>query len=145
MSQTINAGEALTGSGIAVEEVRERLTRVEPYAVQIRSARPWFRRLWAPGIAAVATPWGVYVTDSVYERIRSGAEPQRDGTLVVHELTHLEQFRRLGPVRHLTHYAADYLKARIAGSKHWDAYRGIRLEVEAREVAAEFDPRQGPR
>ena len=132
----MNAGDALVGAGVDVAAVRREVAHVEPYAVPVRDASPLFRLLWAPGIVAVAMPWGIYVTDTVHERLRSGADPERSGSLIVHELTHLEQYARLGPLRHVTQYLGDYLRSRVRGASHWDAYRAIRLEVEAREVAA---------
>ncbi len=90
-------------------------------------------------------PWAIYVTDTIYERLRTGAEPERSGPLVVHELTHLEQYARLGPLRHVTLYVGDYLRSRLLRRRsHWDAYREIRLEVEARDVAARFTRADGP-
>jgi hypothetical protein len=74
----------------------------------------------------------------------SGQRPavaKRDGLLMVHELTHLEQYRRLGAGRHTARYVGDYLRGRVRGRRHWDAYRDIRLEREARDVAAGFDDR----
>ncbi len=144
MTAIISAGDGLVASGIDPAAVRRALPAVEPFAVRIRVAPGWFRRLWAKGISAVALPWGVYVTEPVFARIREGAEPHRTGPLIVHELTHLQQYRRLGPVRHLAQYLADYLRGRRARRGHWEAYRAIRLEVEAREVAAHFVPDGAP-
>lgn len=141
----MSAGEALTATGIDLDSVRRRLPRIEPYAVRIRRAPRWFQALWARGITAVAMPWGIYFSGATYDRLVSGSEPHRDGPLVVHELTHIEQFRRLGAVRHLVGYSADYLRGRRRGRAHWDAYREIALEVEAREVAAEITTGGGPR
>ena len=70
------------------------------------------------------------------ERFREGAEPERFGRLIVHELMHIEQWRRLGAFRHVTQYAGDYLRNRFQGFGHWESYRAIRLEEEARAVAA---------
>lgn len=145
MSTGITAGDALVSAGIDVAAVRKELPSVEPYAVRIRPAPRLVQLLWAKGIVAVAMPWGVYVRPPVFERITSAAEPERDGPLVVHELTHLEQFRRLGAVRHLVQYVSDYVAGRRQRLGHWESYRRVRLEVEAREVAARFEPGQSPR
>lgn len=133
-----SAGEALLAAGLDVAAVRGRLPHVEPFAVPVRAASPWFRRFWAHGIVAVAMPWAIYVTDAALARLQTGAEPERSGSLIVHELVHLEQYARLGARRHLTQYVADYVGARIRGASHWDAYRGVRLEVEARDLAADL-------
>jgi predicted SprT family Zn-dependent metalloprotease len=70
------------------------------------------------------------------ERFRAGKNPDRVAKLIVHELMHVEQWRRLGGVRHSSQYMWDYVRNRLGGAKHWDSYRAIRLELEARAVAA---------
>ena len=107
-------------------------------------ASPLFRRFWVKGIAAVALPTGIYVQPAVMDRFRAGAEPERSGRLIVHELMHIEQWRRLGAIRHVTQYLGDYLRGRFRRLGHWEAYRAIRLEVEARQAAAAI-PRGGAR
>lgn len=141
----LNAGEALIRNGIDVDAVRQALPRVEPHTVPIRIAPSWFSRLWSTGIAAMATPWAVYVREPVHARMIAGAEPQRTGVLVVHELVHLEQYARLGAIRHIVQYAGDYVRGRLRRLSHWDAYRAVRLEIEAREIASRFEPVEGPR
>ena len=120
------------------------MPRVDPATVRVRVARPWFRRLWVKGIAAVALPHGIFVQPAVMERFRSGAEPGRGGKLIVHELMHIEQWRRLGAARHIMQYSADYLRSRFKGLSHWESYRAVRLEVEARDAAATIES-GGPR
>lgn len=73
------------------------------------------------------------------ERFRAGIEPDRSARLIVHELMHIEQWQRLGALRHVTQYMGDYVRNRFRGQRHWDAYRAVRLEVEAREAAASID------
>ena len=58
-----------------------------------------------------------------------------DGPLLEHELVHVGQWRALGVVGFLRAYLADYLRGRRAGLGHWDAYRAIALETEARDFA----------
>lgn len=145
MGGSITAGDALAGAGIDVAEVRLDLPSVEPFAVPVRSASPLFQRFWMSGVTAIATPWAIYMRPAAFSRIETGAEPARNGALVVHELTHIEQFHRLGALRHVVQYAGDYLRGRRRGLKHWEAYRQIRLEVEARTVAARYSESVGPR
>lgn len=146
----LTAGDILVRSGIDVAAVRRKLPGVEPFAVAVRTPSRLFRATWAKGVVAVTTPWAVYVDHEVYRRlVDSGPDPlaehptvaKRDGLLMVHELTHLEQYRRLGAGRHTARYVGDYLRGRVRGRRHWDAYRDIRLEREARDVAAGFDDR----
>lgn len=136
MYDSAPADDILRASGIDPTSLREIMPRVEPARVKVRVARPWFRRFWAKGIAAVALPNGVFVQPAVMERFRVGAEPERSGRLIVHELMHIEQWRRLGPIRHISQYLGDYLRNRFQGFGHWESYRAIRLEEEARRAAA---------
>ena len=61
-----------------------------------------------------------------------------DHHLLRHEHEHVDQWRRLGPVRFLWRYLGAYLRWRLRGYGHWGAYRRIPLEVEA-EWAARRD------
>ena len=54
-----------------------------------------------------------------------------DERLLRHELVHVEQWRRYGVVGFLRRYLGAYLRWRLRGHRHWDAYRRIPLEVEA--------------
>ena len=51
--------------------------------------------------------------------------------LLRHELVHVEQWRRFGVVGFLRRYLGAYVRWRLRGHSHWDAYRRIPLEVEA--------------
>jgi len=144
MYHSAPAADLLRASGIDPDDLRELMPRVDPAAVRVQVASPTFRRFWVKGIAAVALPTGVYVQPAIMDRLRTGAEPERTGRLIVHELMHIEQWRRLGAIRHLRQYVGDYLKGRYRRLGHWEAYRGIRLEVEAR-AAADAIKQEGPR
>lgn len=48
-----------------------------------------------------------------------------------HEYEHVLQFHRLGRVRFLTRYVAEYLRWRLRRHGHDGAYRRISLEVQA--------------
>lgn len=74
-----------------------------------------------PGVAAITIGPVISV-----RRHRSG-----DRKLLRHELVHVEQWRRLGPLRFLCRYLAAYLRCRVRGYGHWAAYRRVPLEVEA--------------
>jgi hypothetical protein len=58
-----------------------------------------------------------------------------DAALLHHELVHVRQWREQGVVGFLARYLAAYLRGRAAGMGHWDAYRAIPAEAEAREAA----------
>ena len=48
-----------------------------------------------------------------------------------HELVHVRQAEELGLARFLWRYAAEYIRNRLRGMAHDDAYRAISFEVEA--------------
>lgn len=54
-----------------------------------------------------------------------------NAALLRHELVHVAQWRRLGLVGFARRYLGAYLRWRLRGHGHWDAYRRIPLEVEA--------------
>lgn len=60
--------------------------------------------------------------------------------LLRHELVHVRQWRALGVVGFLRRYLAAYLRWRLRGHGHWDAYRRIPLEIEAEWVARTTPP-----
>ncbi len=115
--------------------VRSVLPRVRPDKIAIRVGPLWFRPFWGRRIAAIALPWGIYVRPAVMDRLRSGSEPIRNARLIFHELVHVEQWRRLGGMRLIARYSADYLRGLVRTRSHWEAYRGVRTEVEARAAA----------
>ena len=108
-------GRALTDAG------RARYTHVD--SADAARARvvvvPWLQ----PGVAAMTL--GRFVL------VRRGNEQRVD--LIAHELVHVAQWREFGIVRFLARYLGDYARARRSGMGHWDAYRAISLEVDARE------------
>lgn len=126
---TFRAQQALIESGLDPDRIAVALPLVDPAAVNVRVASPWFRTFWAKGISAVAMPWGIYVHPDRLGRADVGR-------LVVHELAHIDQWRRLGPVGWARSYLGDYLRGRRAGLRHHDAYWAVGLEKEARDVAA---------
>ncbi|MFQ5328989.1 MAG: hypothetical protein ACE5D4_03245 [Thermodesulfobacteriota bacterium] len=125
------AQQALDRAGIDRERIAVALPSVDPSTVPVNAARRWFRAVWAKRITAVAMPWGIYLAPVRFEG--SDAEV---GRLIVHELTHIDQWRRLGALGWARTYLGDYLRGRRSGLTHHEAYLGIALEREAREVAA---------
>jgi hypothetical protein len=130
-----SAAEAIRAAGIDEDRLAETLPRVIPSRVPVHRA-PWLLRvLWPSGIRAMALPWGIYLAPAVVER------PLADlGPLIVHELTHIEQWRRLGPAGWARSYLGDYFRGRRRGLGHHDAYRSVGLEREARRAARALGP-----
>jgi len=135
MARTFLASDGLAKSGVDLVWLAETLPRVDPTTIEIREAPRWFRALWVKGIVAVAMPWAIYFTPAMLDRYEKRFELPQLARLLVHELTHIEQLRRMGVMRHVAQYLADYVRGRLRRVGHWDAYRGVRLEVEARAVA----------
>ena len=131
----VMADHMLEAGGIDPTLVRRYLGRIDPAQVRVVVAPGWFRRLWAKGTAAVCLPWAIYIQPEIMDRFRRGDGLRQIATLITHELTHLEQYRRLGAIRHGFRYAADYVVGRRRRLGHWGAYRAIGLEREARYVA----------
>jgi len=131
-----SVAEALARSGVDAGRLADELPRVDPSRVPVWRASWWFRLLWPSGISAVALPWGIYLAPPVLERPITELGP-----LMVHELTHLEQWRRLGPVGWARSYLGDYLRGRLRRLDHHEAYREIGLEEEAREYASRLGGR----
>ena len=123
--------EALTRADLDLERLTVALPTVDPATIQVHSASRVFRLFWAKGISAVAMPWGIYLHP---DRLEGSAADV--GRLMVHELTHIDQWRRLGAIGWARAYVGDYLRGRRSGLDHRRAYRAIGLEREARDVAA---------
>jgi hypothetical protein len=98
-------------------------------SVPIRLAPRWMSRLWRGSVAAMTLPWAIYVDA---DHLRS----TDSGPLILHELVHVRQWKRLGMWRFLRIYVSDYVRNRREGMDHHHAYLGIRLEKEARVAVA---------
>ncbi len=126
-----SAGELLGRAGLPLMSVRAALTSVDPEAVPVREAPRWLRALWRREVAAMALPWAIYLRPVVFRW-----SPERLRRLLVHELVHVDQWKRLGVVRFLGRYLGEYLRGLIAFRSHTRAYRDISLEREAEDTAA---------
>lgn len=51
-----------------------------------------------------------------------------------HEMVHVEQYKRYGVPLFLALYLTYYLIGRLQGKDHWQAYKDIPFEVEARKA-----------
>ena len=67
------------------------------------------------------------------------ADERRARALLAHELTHVRQYRRYGMAAFLGRYLGEYLRARLGGVSHGDAYRAISYEREAKGAESEPD------
>lgn len=83
-------------------------------------------RLWVGGPVPKGAA-GVTVRSTVI--VRRGHE--ESPYLLRHELVHVRQWRHYGLVRFMTRYGAGYLRGRLHGYGHHQAYLRIPLEIEA--------------
>ena len=134
-SSIVIAGDVLARVDLDQDLLRSVIPRVRPDLVAVRVGPAWFRLFWGRKIAAIALPWGIYVRPAVMTRLQTGAEPVRNARLITHELVHVEQWRRFGGLRLIARYAGDYVGGLVRTRSHWEAYRGVRTEVEARAAA----------
>lgn len=111
-----------------VVEGRVRPVRLD--RIKVRPAPRWLQRLWLGPVSAMTLPWAIYIRPEVL-----ADDPVRLGPLLIHELAHARQWQKLGLVRFTARYLTDYLRGRLRGLSHRQAYLGISLEVEAREIA----------
>ncbi len=81
-------------------------------------------------VVPVLTPGIVAMTVGRFVFLRRGHEA--DLGLIAHELVHVQQWRERGAPRFLYRYVGAYIRSRATGLGHWDAYRAIPFESEAR-------------
>jgi len=110
--------------------------------------RPRLREIRGPRsvvahIALATQAIGITLGVQVYvRRTHVDGEGRVSLALLAHELTHVVQYRRDGTVRFFCRYIAGYLRGRLTGHGHHDAYLAIAYEEEARGVEATIaDPR----
>lgn len=131
----ITATDVMEKAGVPHENIADVMPRVDPNNVSVRLAPAPMLSVWPKGIVAMTMPWAVYVHPDIWERFTTGGDPERDGRLIVHELMHVEQVRRHGAIRHGATYLFDYLRGRVRGFDHWEAYRAVGFEQEARAAS----------
>lgn len=112
--------------------LRVRLLPTYPETVVVRPFPGGVRRLWPSWVGAVTLPWGIYVRPDLLD-----GDPEALGRLLCHELVHVRQWKTLGALGFLRRYLSDYLRGRLRGLSHRQAYQAIGLELEAARVAAD--------
>lgn len=91
---------------------------------------------WSTALLRVARATAVTVGRTVVVRPEALSDSVACVALLVHELTHVAQYQRLGRAGLLWHYAWQYVGMRCRGATHHAAYRGISFEREAETAAA---------
>jgi len=107
--------------------VQAELRGLDLAEIRVRKAPPW---LIGRSYAGIALPWGVH--------LRPGLPQRQALPTLLHELVHMEQWRRCGMVRFSLQYLAEYARGRLAGRGHRIAYLEIRAEDEARRRTVEL-------
>lgn len=126
----MRVGPLLDGAGLQTPIVLAMTGLTGVDRVDVRPAPRWLRRLWIGDTAAMTFVSRVWMSQELLD-----GDPVRLGRLLVHELVHVRQYGQIGVVRFLGLYLFDYVRARIRGRSHRDAYRSIRYEAEARSIA----------
>ena len=135
----MNPAPLLTASGISPVQVSSALGGLDLERVDIRPAPGWLTRLWGGTISAMTLRTRVYIRSELLD-----TDPSNLGPLIVHELVHVHQWAQLGVVAFLWRYVVGYVRGRLTGLSHLDAYRAIPIEIEAREVSTQMEVPIGP-
>ena len=95
----------------------------------------WFARVLTSVAGASAIVFGRRIFLAASAASTCGADAPAAAELLAHELAHVRQYRRYGMAVFLGRYVGEYLRSRLAGASHRDAYRGISFEREAERAA----------
>ncbi|MDP8927087.1 MAG: hypothetical protein M3O70_00530 [Actinomycetota bacterium] len=123
------AAAPLAAAGIDASLLSEALPHVDAGRVPVRLAPGWLQAMWLGDVEAMACPWAVFVRKSALRR-----EDASLAGLLVHELAHVEQWRHHGALGFLYRYLGDYLRHRLRGMHHMEAYRAIPFEQDAERL-----------
>ena len=88
---------------------------------------------WLPKILKVT---GITINKTIYFAI---PEQEVSSRLRKHEYEHIKQYQESGVVGFLVKYIWEYIKNRIKGLNHYEAYYNISYEVKARKAAREVE------
>lgn len=130
MSSIHRPSAVLLAAGLDPGEIARRVGLRHVDTVPVREARPWLRRLWIGDVAAITLPWAVYLRPDLLAGPAETSAP-----LLVHELVHVRQWRDLGVGGFTVRYLTEYLRSRLSGWSHAEAYARVSFEREARHLA----------
>jgi hypothetical protein len=105
---------------------------------QVRLHRGPIARVLAAWLGADAFVLGCRIFLSTPASRRIEARLPGSLSLLAHEIAHAEQYVRHGTFGFLARYAAEYLRGRLAGQAHREAYRSISFERAAEKAARPF-------
>jgi hypothetical protein len=121
-------------SGLIVDLVERGLLGTDLERVKVRRAPQWLYDAWPDKTKAMT----VGTTVLFRPEVDTDWSESQITSLLVHELTHVRQFRQMGVATFVIRYLSDYLGGRRSGLSHFDAYEAIESEKEARDVAREY-------
>ena len=113
----IQATSAAIAAGLAESGLPFGAARIAPMPALLR-------RLVGTRATAITIGRRIFVQPDRFDAVVAGRAPE----LLAHELIHVQQWERLGPLGFLTWYVGDYLRLRLLGLSHDSAYRHIRAE-----------------
>ncbi len=122
----------ITPGAVVVSRAAIEVPDVPLDGVTFRPMPPVLERLIGKRASAITIRSTVFVRSDVIDAVVAGSRPE----LAAHELVHVRQWRQQGSVRFLWRYVSDYLRLRILGLGHDDAYRRIGAEWAAYAEAA---------
>ncbi len=99
--------------------------------VSVRMMPHWMQIALGTSVAAITLGNSVFVAQDTYESVVSG----KNQALLIHELVHVDQWRREGSATFLSRYATEYVRNRMIGLDHRTAYRSIGFEIAAYDVS----------
>ncbi len=121
-------------SGLTGDLVERGLLGADLERVKVRRAPQWLCDAWPEKTKAMTLGTIVLFRPEV----DTDWSESQITSLLVHEVTHVRQFRQMGVTTFAIRYLSDYLRGRRSGLSHFDAYEAIELEKEARDVAREY-------
>lgn len=127
----MTAAQALAAAELLTDEVRAEFAGIHLGLVRLRPAPQWMMKIWGKGIQAVTLTRFIFIDPEVLN-----GHPRPLGLLVIHELTHVRQWRQGGIAEFSLPYIGEYLSGRRSGLGHRDAYMNISFEREARHMSA---------
>lgn len=125
MRHNFPIAEALEAAGVSAEAFRAAAPGVDPDRLLVREAHSRFQGLLT-NHGAFAFPYVIYMHTDWYTRSRAELAP-----LAIKSALLVSYWRNYGYVRYALTSTRDYLRARLRGTAHDEAWNGIRFEQTA--------------
>jgi maleylpyruvate isomerase len=116
-----------------MEKLRRLVQRLSRFTPRSHPPRGKGYHLWVGG-PVPKQAHAITLGTLIIVRRSAAAAPSFSG-LLRHELTHVDQWQRLGYMTFSARYLTEYFQGRRAGKSHHEAYLAISFEIEARQHA----------